>query len=178
MISGNNYSKDGNDTDASYFFSKYGHIWGWATWKRAWNKFDYEMKDWPSFRNTNQICNVFKGKREQRYFLKFYNKFFIKKEKGTWDYQWFYCRIKDYGLSIVPSRNLVSNIGFCGVHTNKQSNAHLKSVSENYEIINEPQFILCNSKYDSYHFRKHIKKRRTIVQRIFTKLIEITKSIF
>ena len=69
MISGSNPSEHNNFTDDSYlFFSKYGHIWGWATWKRAWNKYDYEMKDWPLFNSTNQISNVFYTAKEQKYF--------------------------------------------------------------------------------------------------------------
>ena len=42
MISGNNYTEKANITEDSYFFSKYGHIWGWATWKRAWDKYGEE----------------------------------------------------------------------------------------------------------------------------------------
>ena len=28
-----------------YFFSKYNHIWGWASWARAWRKYELESSD-------------------------------------------------------------------------------------------------------------------------------------
>lgn len=177
MISGNNYTEKANKTDDSYFFSKYGHIWGWATWKRTWDKYDFEMIDWPSFRNTNQICNVFRGKKEQRFFLTFYNNFLAKKEKGTWDYQWFYCRIKDNGLSIVPSQNLVTNIGVQGVHTGNKSEAHFSPVNEDFRINKEPQFILCNAYYDKQHFTQWINKKSNFLTRIIRKLVRTISEI-
>jgi hypothetical protein len=39
--------------EASYYFSRYHHCWGWATWKRAWQHFDFEMKLWPEVREKN-----------------------------------------------------------------------------------------------------------------------------
>lgn len=31
------------DPDYSYFFSHYGYMWGWATWRRAWAFYDVEL---------------------------------------------------------------------------------------------------------------------------------------
>src|SRR3954462_13955415 len=31
---------------ASYHFSRYVHIWGWATWQRAWRHFDLDLREW------------------------------------------------------------------------------------------------------------------------------------
>lgn len=171
MISGNNYTENFNNTDDSYFFSLYGHIWGWATWKRCWDKFDYDMKDWQSFKNTNQICNIFREKKEQQYFITFYQNFLTKKEKGTWDYQWFYCRIKENGLSIVPSQNLVTNIGVQGVHTGKESEAHFFQVNEDFEIKDDPQFVLCNAYYDKRHFEQWINKKPKFMTRAIKKIV-------
>lgn len=177
MISGNNYTASVNNTDNSYFFSKYGHIWGWATWKRVWDKYDFEMKDWPMFRNTNQIYNVFNKKIEQRYFLNFFNKYYQVKEKGTWDYQWFYHRIKDYGLSIVPSQNLVTNIGVQGVHTGKETDAHFFHVNEDFKIQKEPQFVLCNAYYDKRHFKQWINKKPKFITKVIQKIGRIMSNI-
>lgn len=175
MISGNNYSEDKNGTYDSYFFSKYGHIWGWATWKRVWDKYDYEMKDWPAFRETNQLSNVFTTRREQEFFLKYFNDIYKKDEKGTWDFQWGYCRIKEYGLSIVPSRNLVTNIGIHGIHTDSKSKAHFIPVDEEFAIVNEPRFVLCNAYYDRHHFKEVIHKRRTLLSLVLNFPIRVLK---
>jgi hypothetical protein len=43
MISGTNpVTKIISEED--YFFSRFFHIWGWATWKRAWDKFDIDIR--------------------------------------------------------------------------------------------------------------------------------------
>lgn len=175
MISGNNFSEDKTKASTSYYFSKYGHIWGWATWKRVWEKFDYNMKDWPQFKNTNQLLNVFHDKKEQRYFLNTFDKTFKNKEKTFWGMQWFYCRIKNYGLSILPKSNLVTNIGTRGVHTSEKSETHFVHVSEDYMICDEPEFIHCDLYYDKHHFRQIINNQRSLVFRIFRKIIKVFK---
>lgn len=42
-ISGNNFQYGRRRGQASYYFSKYTHNWGWATWKRAWKFYDFEL---------------------------------------------------------------------------------------------------------------------------------------
>ena len=42
IISGNNFVYPKIKTDYSYYFSRYPHIWGWATWRRSWEKYDFE----------------------------------------------------------------------------------------------------------------------------------------
>lgn len=177
MISGNNYTESVNNTADSYFFSLYGHIWGWATWKRAWAKFDYEMSDWPLFRSSNQINNVFNEEREQQYFVNFYDNFFSKKDKGTWDYQWGYCRIKENWLSIIPNHNLVTNIGVDGIHTRKKLKEHFFHVDEKFRIINEPLFVLRNVYYDKKHFIQWINKKEPILIRIGQKIKSIVERL-
>jgi hypothetical protein len=178
MISGNNYTDHLNPGNDSYFFSLYGHIWGWASWKRVWDKFDLHMTDWALFRDTHQIRNVFSAKAEQKYYINFYENFLITKAKGTWDYQWFYCRFKEAGLSIVPKNNLVSNVGIKGTHTDIKFTVHFFSVNENFKILKEPDFVLRNSYYDKYHFKQHIHKKKYLLNRIIRKLLRMIKIVF
>jgi len=42
-ISGDNFQMGRRRGNASYFFSEYTHNWGWATWRRAWKYYDYEL---------------------------------------------------------------------------------------------------------------------------------------
>ena len=50
-ISGNNFQPDQPSTSYGYYFSKYTHAWGWATWRRAWKHFDWALEHWPELRN-------------------------------------------------------------------------------------------------------------------------------
>src|ERR1700726_626208 len=57
MISGTNFDPAhlAPSGDESYYFSRFCHIWGWATWRRAWKLCDHEMKEWPPLRRTNWL---------------------------------------------------------------------------------------------------------------------------
>ena len=52
-ISGNNFQQGRGDDEESYYFSRYPHCWGWATWRRAWNKYDHDMSRWKEFREDH-----------------------------------------------------------------------------------------------------------------------------
>jgi hypothetical protein len=115
-ISGNNFHGDGFQSPTSYYFSKYMHCWGWASWARAWKHYDAELSG-PSDRDI--ICNYPTNRAEVR----FWSKRFRRVRNGridSWDYGWQYAIWKNHGLVIVPQQNLVKNIGFGGDGTHTQ----------------------------------------------------------
>lgn len=129
--------------EASYYFSKIPHIWGWASWRRAWQKYDVEFQDFEGFIQNNLIENVFPEKYAQKY----WNKIFSRVKDGkinTWDYQWTYTLFVNNGLSINPNLNMISNIGF-GVegatHTDVSEKCANRQTFKITEIIH-PKFIL------------------------------------
>lgn len=116
-IGGNNFNPDGSDS-FSYYFSNYNHIWGWATWRRAWASYNVGLQDFPAFLAEGRIRRIF-GTRLVKYswLYKFWKVY--RNKIDTWDYQWTYAIWNNNGISITPARNLVSNIGFDadGTHT-------------------------------------------------------------
>jgi len=111
MISGDNFQFGREPTRDSYYFSRYFHIWGWATWKRAWNYYDVDMKAWPEVRKTGYLNTILSEKTA----VKYWESVFTGVHSGrvnTWDYQWVLACWVRKGLSIIPNNNLVSNIGF------------------------------------------------------------------
>lgn len=108
-ISGNNFSSI--KTDKSFYFSKYPHVWGWATWRRAWNKYSVKMDDWEKVRNTKILSSKMASILERIYWNRIFKSVYLGKV-DTWDYQWLYCQWKNNGVSITPKNNLVENIGF------------------------------------------------------------------
>ena len=145
-ISGTNIEGNSN-INGNYFFSNTFNVWGWATWKRTWRLYDVEMKNWPQsrmkiFKLMGRASLFYKIKSWRLYELTFRNKI------NTWDYQWdFTCR-KNRGISIIPSKNLISNLGFEeGTHTtNYGKEKFLKReetefpLKENKETINRRYF--------------------------------------
>ena len=116
MISGNNplgkWEAEGN-----HFFSRIGHIWGWATWRDRWDDFRPELPYIQSFIDDNGFKKAFGPTQlaESRKQLT------IKAKRGeidTWDYQWMAQILTKNGLAVVPSKNLVENIGFDNDGTN------------------------------------------------------------
>lgn len=109
-ISGSNFRRVPRKNDYSYCFSKYGTAWGWATWRRAWKYFDFEMKEWLSLRQTNWIETIHKDKIEQQHWIKVFDSCTLGGDPH-WDYAWMFSCWSKGGLSIIPEVNLVSNTG-------------------------------------------------------------------
>lgn len=111
MISGNNFQRDTAYKD-SYYFSKYTHIWGWATWRSRWIEYDVHMTDYPSLKKNHFLENYpYNGKLANAYWNGIFDNTYANNIK-TWDYQWLFLCWRKKKISIVPSVNLVHNIGF------------------------------------------------------------------
>lgn len=111
QICGLNVFKKWSRSGHSYFFSNYGPIWGWASWRRAWKYYDVDMKLWPEIKEKRLYEDFCQSSEEAEYRLDIYNKVYHG-EIGTWDYQWGFAKMINHGLSIIPSVNQISNIGF------------------------------------------------------------------
>ena len=97
-----------------YGFSGIVHIWGWATWRRAWQRYDFHLKQWPEVRSKGLEIGPLKENRG--YWTRALDTLYAKKPH-TWDHQWSFACWVHGGLAIVPVVNLVQNIGFSqGAH--------------------------------------------------------------
>src|SRR5260370_14579917 len=57
-ISGQNLQDGRRRGSASYFFSRYTHSWGWASWRRAWNYYDVNLSTWPPARSQGWLFSI------------------------------------------------------------------------------------------------------------------------
>ena len=117
-IAGCNFQDGIHRGESSYYFSKYSHIWGWATWRRAWQKNDPSLSFWPSWKNSPEWLTHTPNKFERQYWSKIFDRMY-RNEIDTWDYPWTANIWHHGGLTAIPNVNLVSNIGFGpdGTHT-------------------------------------------------------------
>lgn len=154
-IGGGNYQFGHRRTEHSYYFSKYSHTWGWATWKRAWRFFDESILTWPTLIQTGVWNLLWDDAREQKYWRSIYDRIFEGRLRTSWDYQWQLARWCQSGLTIVPSVNLVSNIGFGQGATNTRWRWDTLSQLPTYDIgeIHHPPFIVRHRAADEYLFR-------------------------
>ncbi len=140
--------------NGSYYFSNYGGTWGWATWRRAWEKFNYQVTGFNKLKEEKDIQSVFEDRVQQRYWINF-----LKKEGNTdtWDYQWLYTIWYNKGICIVPNSNLITNIGFnlSGTHTLKKPDWYDKATSNNkglFDTVKHPAEIKICIKADDLQF--------------------------
>ena len=127
MISGRN-NLEKTDVKSSYYFT-FGNTWGWATWRRAWRFNDVKLKNW---NNKKLKKNFYKNLKNYPIFLQILEDRCskIKKNKinSAWDYQWFFSTISRNMIGIIPSVNLVRNLGFDERSTHTKSNKKLYSI--------------------------------------------------
>ncbi|MBE9178847.1 glycosyltransferase family 2 protein [Oculatella sp. LEGE 06141] len=130
-ISGQNIQFGQKHTPYSYYFSRYCHCWGWASWRRAWKHFDFEMKLWPAMSENHYLNDILIDPRA----VKYWTKIFQATHDGhinSWAYRWMFACWVNSGLTALPNVNLISNIGF-GVEA-----SHTKATSKQSLYANIP----------------------------------------
>lgn len=109
VISARNHSGKYQASD-EYCFVNYANIWGWATWRRAWQRNNQDFEGWSVFPKWKLVkrYGLFEGLMAIWYYYKCSNP---KSEFGSWDYTWRYNIAKCDGIAIAPRVNLSTNIG-------------------------------------------------------------------
>jgi hypothetical protein len=129
-ISGDNFQFGKRSFPASYYFSRYPHCWGWATWSRAWRHYEPSLADWESLRDSDWLQRIVSTSGA----VKFWSRTFDQVRAGrtdSWAYRWTYsCWVRG-GLAILPVENLVSNIGF----GDQATHTRVKSVLSEIEAV-------------------------------------------
>ena len=136
----------------SYYFSKYNHIWGWATWKSAWKNYDVSMQNYSPEKTTLLLQSIFDTSREIHYWEKIFSDVFSGKI-NTWDYQWTFTIWNQNGVAVLPNKNLVSNIGFDtdATHTASKDVMSVGNIpTHKIDIITHPQTIFVDKEADRY----------------------------
>jgi len=151
QICGSNFQFGRRVNPYSYYFSRYNHVWGWASWKRAWDLNDNEMTAWPAFRDSGLLDNIFSDKREVDYWTDVMNRVY-EGDIDTWDCRWALSCWRNGLLSIIPSVNMISNIGFRpdATHT-PVPNKYASMKTESMELpMMHPSKIVVDFEADAY----------------------------
>jgi len=177
-ISGTNLNDNIIRDNTTYHFSKYALSWGWATWKRAWNGYNFELKDTKFY--NKQIETAFRDPFERRFWktvLKSVNNI------DTWDYQWMFAIWRANGLCVNTNYNFVLNIGFgeSATHTT-YTNPYIDLKTEAITSIIHPKKIERSKKGEVAFLNKGYNLKRSGYLRYFLfrggNLIHKTKSLF
>jgi hypothetical protein len=155
LIGGDNFlGARARNTD-SYYFSKYTFIWGWASWRRALQRYDAEMKTWPAYLAAGRLHEDCSNSAERRYWQSRFNAAYTGRV-DTWDYQLLYACWYHRMLAIAPEKNLVSNIGFSPAATHVtlyDSATHDLPTADIWDLVH-PTRVEQDRSADDYMFKR------------------------
>lgn len=189
-ITGNNFFKamksDFVSRD-SYFFTHIPHIWGWATWRRAWQYYDVKVAKWPEARTRRILYDIF---RDDAVAYRWENRLqeYYEGRIESWDGQWTFAVLSQGGLSLNPNVNLVSNIGFGPQALScKDTNSPLANiptmpisfplVHPPFPIINQ-EAVSCINR-DLFHIsRTRLQRLKWRLKKTFPRLYASVKHLF
>jgi hypothetical protein len=179
-ISGCNYRRGRISYDYSYYFSRYYHTLGWATWRRAWKHYDVNISAWAEFKWSPTWATVFETKREERFWTRIFDQIAEGGLLTSWDYQWQLARWRHNGLAAVPTVNLVSNIGFDPEATHTKSEHDFRAMLAVQDIgdIRHPGLIIRNIEADKYRFNRVELVRPTLLWKITNRLQRIMRFLW
>jgi hypothetical protein len=174
-INGNNFNiQSFSPDDSSYHFGSYPQAWGWATWRRAWEKFDFDLVRWPEVVDKKLLNHMNWQWYERIIQTRKYNELYNSSRTDIWDYQWHLTLFLMKGLTIVPKVNLVSNIGFGfdATHTTKfvRTCTELKTTSIKLPL-NHPATITPDKNIDKEFRRIMIGSPATLLRMIKNRLV-------
>jgi hypothetical protein len=171
-ISANNFQDGYSRSQYSYYFSKYNNSWGWASWKRAWKYFNFEMNGWQEFKDAGMMKFICDNEYEEKYWTDIFQRMWSQQPRDIWDYMWTYTCWSQSGLSIIPEVNLVSNIGFGADATHTNGDSKFANLSRNeIDKIYHPHFVVKHKEADMYIFDyvfggKAMKESDTIYSKV------------
>lgn len=167
MISGSNFASPSNKISDDYTFSSNVWIWGWATWRRAWQQYDVNIRTWPKLRDEHILEKCYVDKKRYRDYEKKFNLVYDGRY-DIWDYQWVYAIWVNAGIAIIPKHNLVKNIGFSmqeATHTQgkipKFIEEAYKNTKEFTRAIEHVNYIVVNREYDRRFDKMWIHERQS-----------------
>ncbi|MCR9200690.1 MAG: hypothetical protein NXI04_18800 [Planctomycetaceae bacterium] len=148
-ITGNNFQDGRSATNSDYYFSKYLHCWGWATWSRAWARYDHDL----SGSSIESVAAKYSaGAAEKAYWADKFKR--VKANTiNTWATRWLYSIWLHEGLVATPNVNLVSNIGFDerATHTSTGDSVPSRSL----HVHTHPKTVGRNHEADLYVAKSH-----------------------
>lgn len=158
QICGSNINGQYSQDNKSYFFHRFGSVWGWASWKRVWDQYDFEMKKWeePGFQSKLRRNIPFRHFVQKALNYDYYHENANTSKVSVWTAQYEFIWISQSGYCITPAANLINNIG------DGEDSAHMRKKDKlcnrkTYEMefpLSHPKILLCDVKFDDIVFNK------------------------
>ena len=159
-VSGDNFHGETQRGAGSYYFSRYPFTWGWASWSRAWRYYDADLSLWPTAIAGRWLESIFEDPVEIQHWSSAFDRVY-RGEIDAWDYQWVFACLYQSGLSILPNRNLISNIGVGPDATNfTEGHSTIGIPARDLGNCVHPLPIIWDREADRLTFKEHIAGRQ------------------
>jgi hypothetical protein len=174
-ISAQNLQLGRKRTNYSYYFSRYNHCWGWASWRRAWQHYDLTIKLWKEAQAENLLHDILIDPKAVNSWQRIFQSVYDNPTGITWDYQWTFACWMQGSLSIIPNVNLISNVGVGADATHFTSGQEFSFINMSMQAmefpLKHPPFIVRNVEADNFTqktvykataldiFKEEVKKR-------------------
>ena len=176
------------DRIESYVFTQEVLVWGWATWRRAWNCYDRDLKRWGEMReNQTAVQALFGFEKATAYWTRILDRLLIENLPDTWDYQWTFTVRERNGVAIVPTRNLITNVGYRGdaTHTTSEKGPRSNVQSDALGEIMHPSRVEIDEELDraiqselrGFHAAKRKKSKWRRLRRRIRSIFKILLSL-
>lgn len=130
MISGTSYASEPL-APPTYSLSRLYTIWGWATWKEKWRLYADDISEWRS--HNKWLYHLFANKNIAAYYADQFDRM-SEGDWDTWDVNWTYSLLKHNQFSLIPNKNLVTNIGVQGTHASKTASRFIHMPRYDFKI--------------------------------------------
>jgi len=139
-ISGVNLYGDNAIGHYGHSFSSIPHVWGWASWSRAWKGYSQNPKG-----RRELVFPSFYTKADRSFWTEAFRKL-TEEGLDTWDYQWVFHLWENSMLSVMPDISLVRNIGFDERATHTHASITYKTYSGENIVLKKIKRLKINEK--------------------------------
>ncbi len=170
-ISGDNFQDGVWRGEGSYYFSRYNHCWGWASWRRCWDSYSSHAKLWAQVQSSSSMQSaMFDDPIERGYWMSIWSNLFMTGIPDSWAYRWSLVCMANGGMTALPNKNLVTNIGF-GEQATHTFGKPLSANSSSLGILRHPVVVCRDSEADHYTFVSHfggssLRKDASLLMRV------------
>ena len=175
IVSGTNPVLRWRDKSRSYLFSVMPNTWGWATWRRAWDKFDYAGRAWNTDEGRERVRKTLGNDLYYQHFARQFDLHFKITRPDVWDFQWYFCCLYHGGIGVIPAQNLISNIGFDedATHTFNPSDAKAGLPTFELDLPLRHGPFKVDRVFDRYLFERTLnQKKRSLMKKATLKTIK------
>lgn len=146
-----------SNASESYCFTRQPLIWGWATWRRAWDRYDGDLAAWKTLRDDIQRQReIWPDPEVRRRRVRRLHELASLVEVDFWGPQWTFTLEANGGLSCTPAVNLVTNIGFGhgATHTTRGDDPRANVVTQSILPLTHPSGVVADRAVERQIFER------------------------